>query len=415
MKKITETIVEQLNDETFIDGFETLVSRNPDALHGDVTVSEALEKFYTIKEILIQTANSGLLDSIPYNRRNAISSNLKAANQYRNNHSQLVPQIEAAYDQVTLSGLFASQLGQTDYEAEIKEIAKLKKRLIQLIKKFEETESNQQLLNDTKTELDSLINLVNNKSEEVETNRSESEGTKDAIETLKSEAEEIKGDIQTIKSDLDIKKSDIDAFYENVDNYRGTIEDLKTKAQNIIEKEQTINGLISQAEKALQLKSAEGLSAALSTQYTEASDWKNKVGWLIGAGFFILLATALTVWIVSGWEIEDPNSWSTIVGRVVAIGISITAATFCAQRYVKQKQISEDYAYKLTLAKSIVAFTEEIKKRDDKQVPIYLSKVLDEIHKDPLRPRSKPKEITLNEKSINYIEKLIDMVKSKVN
>ena len=113
---------------------------------------------------------------------------------------------------------------------------------------------------------------------------------------------------------------------------------------------------------------------------------------MIGASLFILAALALTVWIVSGKWIEHPDAISSIIGRVVAVAISITGATFCAKQYVKQKNILEDYAYKSVLSKSIIAFTEEIKKRDSTKVADYLTQVLGEIHQDPLRQREKQEE-----------------------
>ncbi|UOU99855.1 hypothetical protein MUU74_07855 [Chryseobacterium daecheongense] len=93
------------------------------------------------------------------------------------------------------------------------------------------------------------------------------------------------------------------------------------------------------------------------------------------------------------------------------MGISITGATFCAKQYTKQSNIAEDYAYKAVLSKSIIAFTEEIKKRDDKKVAEYLEKVLSEIHQDPLRKREIKED---DNDSTSFLKSTIDKVLDKI-
>ena len=79
------------------------------------------------------------------------------------------------------------------------------------------------------------------------------------------------------------------------------------------------------------------------------------------------------------------------MGRIALLPFPIAGAIFCANQFVKQKNIIEDYAYKMVLSKAIVGFSEQIKKHgaDDGQEYIhYIKTVLEEIHKDPLRDRS---------------------------
>ncbi|MGZ5245297.1 MAG: hypothetical protein ACXWEY_01790 [Bacteroidia bacterium] len=69
--------------------------------------------------------------------------------------------------------------------------------------------------------------------------------------------------------------------------------------------------------------------------------------------------------------------------------LPIAGAIFCANQYVRQKNIIEDYAYKMVLAKSIVGFSEQIRKDNspDEEYTHYIKTVLNEIHNDPLRRR----------------------------
>ena len=127
---------------------------------------------------------------------------------------------------------------------------------------------------------------------------------------------------------------------------------------------------------------------------------------------FLLLSLAATIWILTGYGIDKPDEIASILGRIVAVGITIAGATFCASQYQKQTSIAEDYAYKAVLSKSILAFSDEIKKRNDTQVTEYLTKVLTEIHKDPQRSRS-TKNNFANKFNINsLLEKLIDKILS---
>ncbi len=160
----------------------------------------------------------------------------------------------------------------------------------------------------------------------------------------------------------------------------------------------------------MNLKTTEGISAAFSAQYHNASKSRRFWPWVVGAVFCILIAIGLTIWIVAGWGVIDPYSIGSISGRIVSVGIAVTGATFCAKQYTKQKNISEDYAYKAVLAKSIVAFTEEIRKRDETKVAEYLGKVLSEIHQDPLRKRSNDEVVSNFDKAFD----LIGRVKEKI-
>ena len=94
------------------------------------------------------------------------------------------------------------------------------------------------------------------------------------------------------------------------------------------------------------------------------------------------------------------------------VPFTILAAIFCANQYVKQKNLAEDYAYKAVLTKSIVAFSDELRENDEKGYSEYISTVLKEIHQDPLRKRGKEKdEITIKE-TTGILGKALDIIQS---
>ena len=100
------------------------------------------------------------------------------------------------------------------------------------------------------------------------------------------------------------------------------------------------------------------------------------------------------------------------------IPFTITGSIFCANQYIKQKNIIEDYAYKTVLAKSIIAFSEELRTNDNNTSDYYkeyISTILKEIHQDPLRKRVQDKEVVSLKDSKGLIEKLIELLQTTIS
>lgn len=104
-----------------------------------------------------------------------------------------------------------------------------------------------------------------------------------------------------------------------------------------------------------------------------------------------------------------------LIGRLSMIPFTIAGAIFCANQYTKQKNIIEDYAYKTVLAKSIIAFSEELREKSPERYTEYLSTMLKEIHQDPLRKRGKDKEPLSLKDSQGIIEKIVEVAINKVS
>ena len=85
-------------------------------------------------------------------------------------------------------------------------------------------------------------------------------------------------------------------------------------------------------------------------------------------------------------------TFSFVLIRLSIIAIPIAVAWFCAEQYTKIRNIIEDYAYKTTLAQSIIGFSEHLKNDNDENdtsYQDYMKKMLDEIHQHPLRNHKK--------------------------
>lgn len=418
MKQVTQQIYTILNDENLTKQLDNHVAVNPKLTQGDVQLDEGVERFKFLRKLMIEEIDSGAFDEISFNRRNTILSILNAINQQRGNPNQVLSQIENLYDNVVISGLFYRRIGKKDYEAELKSVTKLKSSYTRFVNQFDQTKKSLEFITKKKTELEEILNSTNEVKTKVDGLKQDSDNTLNQINENYNNTNNVLSKIKEVEGDVEKRKLQIVAFHENVEEYKNNIEELKQKAKEIIDKESEIDRLISEAETALQLKSAQGISAAFAAQYDAASNPKISKNWIRGAIGLLIVAIALTIWIVGGWGIENKDEISSIIGRVVAVAIAISGATFCAKQYIKQKNIAEDYAYKATLSKSIIAFTDEIKNRentDGNQVSKYLEKVLNEIHKDPLRARDKNIDSTgsLTEKNVNIVEKIVDLFNSK--
>lgn len=278
-------------------------------------------------------------------------------------------------------------------------------------KKLEDIEGIKAKIDESNSTIEEKIKGFNSKFSELEEKIEEVESTKEEIveksesletinislEKIQNEAEENLKNISESLSEAKSSEKIINSFAQKVqerDNRIGELQQLteenkekliayETERISILKEAQQ---LIENAKIALNYSTASGLSESFQTQHNNAKKWRFSVGWIAGAVCFLLIAIIIGVWITL-----DANSTTQfIVGRIAIIPLPIVGAIFCANQYVKQKNIIEDYAYKMVLAKSIVGFSEQLKKdaSDNKGEYIHYIKVaLEEIHKDPLRGR----------------------------
>lgn len=406
MKATTSHIISEIKSEDLYEAFNNAMINNPGFDHQERTIEEAFSQFQYIRELLDKSSKDGLLDDLSATKRNEISSLISSLRSTMHSVPHLISRTDKLYDLLQTLGLTnLSEVGR-DAANDIKDVIKLKNHLNSLIKRIEDKLPVLDEIDEVRQSASMILKKIEDFGTLSENNKEKILKVAQDTSLTFSEVTNILKNAQTNESEIETKKLTINTFFENVDEYKARIDNLEAKAAAIIAKESQIEKLISEAENALNLKSAEGISAAFSAQYKSTTE--QTVGWwMTGAITFVILSLVLTGWIVTGYRITDPNSWSSIVGRIAAVMITIGSAAFCAKQYLKTKNLCEDYAYKAVLAKSIVAFTKEIKKRDESKVAEYLTTVLNEIHKDPLRRNEKPaSESKLNAQSI--IEKVID-------
>lgn len=262
-----------------------------------------------------------------------------------------------------------------------------------------------------KEELEAVIENFSNKYGDFEALAKSATENEAAISEKLEQINEIKEDIDGFVANIERREKQLAEQSNKTTEYEKQLQTY-TNAQNKIEEE--AKALIDNAIKALNYSNATGLSAAYANQHDIANNKHNKVWWLVGAGFFIIATLLIGIWILTGWGIstDTANPMMNVIGRLSLIPFTVLASLFCANQYVKQKNLIEDYAYKTVLAKSIVAFSEELRAKEPARYAEYLSTVLKEIHQDPLRKRN-PKEkdnVSLKD-TTGLFDKILELIK----
>jgi hypothetical protein len=304
------------------------------------------------------------------------------------------------------------------FEEELKEVRKIKSKIVAEEKKVLQNSSNYEI-NSAKI-LSEIEDLVEQKTKLI----NESTQLQTVLQSSNNLEIEIREQARLVsESSTNIKSNEklIDSFANKVhekDNRLTELEQEIIKQQNkILEYEnerakilKEAKELIDSSKLALNYKTAEGISASFKTRFDEASQPKRYGWWIFGASICISIAIVLGVWVAN----SDTES-NFIIGRISLIPLPIIGALFCAKQYTKQKNLIEDYAYKMVLAKAIVGFSEQLKKNgsdDNSEYVHYIKTSLEEIHKDPLRKRDREKKS--NELNLDNIIEIAEKIKKLV-
>lgn len=281
-------------------------------------------------------------------------------------------------------------------------------KLEAITKKFEELEEKIEEVDEVKTEIvtnSENLKTINSALLKVKEEATENlEGIVESYNEVKSNEKIVNSFAQKVQE----RENRLGELQQLTEENKQKIVDYETERIKILDE---AKNLIESAKTALNYKTAEGISESFQTQLKDARKWYFSVSWILGASIFIITAIFLGIWVA----FDKTNDLHLIIGRIALIPLPIIAAIFCANQYVKQKNLIEDYAYKMVLAKSIVGFSEQLKKdpSEDKGEYIHYMKVaLEEIHKDPLRKRDQK---TVENKIENFsIKEILEVAERMV-
>lgn len=412
MKPTTSQIKAILENEAILNSLENLKNTHPNYKAHETSIQEAIENFLDIRAVILESIEKGIFDEVPFNRRNAILSALNGVKQYHNNVSQFLAQYNSLNDQFYLTNISRRVNEDIDINSEFKELNRLRRKYKKVIDEVDESKNIQEELkkiladsNDTIEDLKILEERGNNLDLTLKKTREEIEIKQDSIEDS--------------EQDIENRKKEILAFFENIQRNESKLqkieEDLSIKVNEVINNQlEKAKQLIKEAETALELKQTEGISKAYSSRLEKLTKEKTKTHWLIASIVFVFI-TLITSFLLTGGKMSigsfnlgfsATDEIAFIIGRIILTGIGISGAVFCANRYVHLKNIEEDYEYKVVLSKSILAFSNKIRELDKDKLAEYLTKVLNDLHQDPLRERKTRQKSNSELINLNQISEL---------
>ncbi|HHQ6551525.1 TPA: hypothetical protein ACSTJZ_001376 [Serratia fonticola] len=251
-------------------------------------------------------------------------------------------------------------------------------------------------------------------------------------ETLKK----VGGKYQNTLSILDIesesllqKKNDLAAAHELLDGVRSTYQandnvlkelnkELSKLQSNVLtmesraktiedelnQKTDDIDLIIEQANAALETSTTVSVGTFFKEQYDIAKKWMPlwpslALVFLVGAIWIcidtlqdiqhnVLTISSDVLNVSSG----TPNSGAELpylIARLCIVPLFLLGVWFCSSQYIKQKNITEDYAYKKVLSLSLIGFKSEIEKTGEANTTGFIKTLLKEILRSPLETLDK--------------------------
>tara|TARA_R110001632_G_scaffold218718_2_gene348044 strand:- start:1118 stop:2455 length:1338 start_codon:yes stop_codon:yes gene_type:complete len=288
---------------------------------------------------------------------------------------------------------------ETKAEESNEKLDEIESQLDKIIKRKEELIEQSETLEEINTDLYSIKEKATENLEEIVSSMTESKSNEKLITSFANKIQE--------------RDKRLGELEQNTEENNKKLNDYENERFSILEESKE---LIESAKKALNYKTAEGISASFQTQYDNANN-KSVLGWWLFGAIICLISTILLgLWVLE--STTTTNNVGLIIGRISLLPLPIIGAIFCANQYTKQKNIIEDYAYKMVLSKSMVGFSEQLKKNgseSNEEYIHYIKTALEEIHKDPLRKRDKNKE-NKNETPqlkdlVEFAEKMVKMTK----
>lgn len=282
-------------------------------------------------------------------------------------------------------------------EQSIMKLTEIESQLDEIIKKKEDLIQQSETLDDVNTELGEVKEKAIENLDEIVSSMTESKSNEKLITSFSNKVQN--------------RDKRLDELEQNIEENNKKLTEYEKERISILEESKE---LIESAKKALNYKTAEGISASFQSQYDKADNNWVLGGWIAAAIICLLGTVGLGIWVLQ----TAPDQIGLLIGRISLLPLPIIGAVFCANQYTKQKNIIEDYAYKMVLSKAIVGFSEQLKKNGsetNEEYIHYIKTALEEIHKDPLRKRvenKKGKNDNLGLKDlVEVAEKIIKMSK----
>lgn len=249
-----------------------------------------------------------------------------------------------------------------------------------------------------------IIELTNNLKDENQTAAFHSA----QIESISNKSKSLFSNIESIHETLnnaDISLKSISSKYNlNYEEIKNLADTSKAKIQSILDKadevsqlKRTISAelsashdLLAKAKSALNLSGTYRLSRHFKSAYELAN--KNKMIWAIItiiSSFICMLFIGYVLYEMHMIGSVPQNTQNThiillFVARLSMIPILLGFFAFSAMQYVKQNNISEDYAHKKLLSETLISFKQEIERNGSDKASVFMDSILKYLLNSPL-------------------------------
>lgn len=281
------------------------------------------------------------------------------------------------------------------------ELSQFKINKIEIEKNIALIKTNLEISNNSLQEINNDLSIIVEKKNELYVQTEILEQTNNKLLEIKDKASETLNEIFTALTESKSNEKLISSYTNRITHNETKLLDLENaitaysdKIKSYDEERSLVleeaNNLITSAKEALNYKTAEGISASFQEQYISANNRWVFGSWIFGAAICLALTVGLGIWILN----NATDDIILVISRISLMPLPIIGTIFCANQYTRQKNIIEDYAYKMVLSKAIVGFSEQLKKHgseNNDEYVHYIKTALKEIHKDPLRKREKQK------------------------
>ncbi|PHR71882.1 MAG: hypothetical protein COA67_05690 [Lutibacter sp.] len=450
MKPTTQTIQAWINNPNYKTQMESIFTNSVNFTAHETTIDEAKTEFDYVVEQLLFLIEKGELDKLTFHKRNGINNIFNALTKQltqlqRNSYNltsipnvgnTVISYILSLRDQVDAI-LFATKgKGAADYVNESKELIKIKKRYIKLVKDIETVEDNKEKVQLFNTELlknieelkiktsalqkdSTIITNLNNQIQklynQVSSNAEDIASKKITISSLHKSAKEL----EQIFENANAKVKELNTSSSNsVNNFikektefiDGKVIEFSDKTDNIVTKNETLQEKINSL---LEGANAGELYKAFNSRKKEIEESLNK--WLFGIVAINVFLVFFTLLIINGSEFLGIKELSTTTmdsAFYLKLFISIPLLFldwFIIRQYNQRKDLAEKYAFKSVLSLSLLAYNEMMVDHKDNKVSLeFISSTVEKIYQSPFNAKdlTKSELAVLNKLAEKGLEKI---------
>lgn len=246
--------------------------------------------------------------------------------------------------------------------------------------KFEKISKNLDNLEESNSKYQKTISLLDLESDLISERKSELTAAYELLSSVKKTYSE---NNETLK-----------AIGDNLSSLESSVSDIESRATNakndLDSKTSEIDSIIAQAAAALETTTTVSVGTFFKEQYDISKNrmfiWPSfALAFLIGA-IWICYDTLSDI---RHGVVDGGAELPYIIARFCIAPLFLLGVWFCTNQYIKQKNITEDYAYKKVLSLSLIGFKSEIQKTGEANTTGFIKSLLKEILRSPLETLDK--------------------------